>query len=242
MSSKKRFGSVVMTGNQCKKQNLNKKHDCYKNDFKQDCCKQASCNCNFKKQELKATKLDSDCFLVNSLVGTKTVQKVAETSLPLTLFEGVSTTNILSINVVPNLNAITQNVTVIKDKVVNIGIVPADISITTTDGDVVGIIGGVVNIPFQAHTDFPGACPEDMVQETPLEIEGIFIQEGISLVASTGEALVAGILVKIILRTTITVTRPVIKDAEGNFCDVNQNRCKAIGTPPSFTFPPSGNG
>ncbi|NWO12733.1 hypothetical protein [Virgibacillus sp.] len=231
MSSKKRLGSVEMTGNQCKKQKPNK-YDCYKDD----CCKQATCNCDFKKQELKATELDSDCFLVNSLVGTKTVQKVAEISLPLTLFEGVSTTNILSINVVPNLSAITQNVTVIKDKVVNIGIVPADISITTIGGDVVGIVGGVANIPFQAHTDFPGACPEDMVEESPLEIEGIFSQEGISLVATTGEALITGILVKIILRTTITVTRPVIKDAEGKFCDVNPNRCKAEDGPPSFTF------
>lgn len=240
MSSKKRFGSVVMTGNQCKKQNLNKKHDCYKDDFKHDCCKQASCHCNFKKQELKATKLDSDCFLVNSVVGTKTVQKVAEISLPLTLFPDVDFSILQSINVVPNLDAITQNATVIKDKVVNIGILPANISVTVIGGDVVDI--GVIDIPFQAHTDFPGACPEDMVQETPLEVEGIFNQEGISLVDAAGTGIVEGILVKVVLRTTITVTRPVIKDAKGNFCDVNQNRCKATGTPPSFTFPPPGNG
>ncbi|WP_077702422.1 hypothetical protein [Virgibacillus dokdonensis] len=241
MSSKKRFNSVVMVGNQCKKHKPNnKKHDCYKDDFKYDCCKQASCNCNFKKPQLKATKLDSDCFLINSLVGTKTVQKVAEISLPLTLFPGVDLSNLLSINVVPNLDAVTQNATVIKDKVVNIGLLPTNISVTAVGGDVVDI--GVVDIPFQAHTDFPGACPEDMVQETPLEVEGIFNQEGISLVDTTGTEIVDGILVKVVLRTTITVTRQVIKDAEGNFCDLNQNRCETTGNLPSFTFPPSGNG
>ncbi len=223
----------MVGGNHVKKRKPPKHHSCCKHD--------ATCDCNFRKPQPKATKLNSDCFLVNSLVGTKSVQKVAETTLPITLFTGLTVLeDIVSISVVPNLAGITQNARVIKDKVVNIGLIPATITIT-----IAGVaLPAVVNttLPFQEHTDFPGACPQDILQETPLEIEGTFSQPGVPVVDVAGVTLVEGILFKIVLRTTITVTRPVIKDAEGNFCDANPNRCETPATPPSFTFPPPENG
>ncbi|WP_121638998.1 hypothetical protein [Virgibacillus sp. Bac330] len=233
MSSKKRFNNVVMAGKQVRCHKKQNKHDCY------DCSKRGTCDCNFKKPQLKETKLDSDCFLVNSVVGTKTVQKVAERTFLLTDLGIPVLGDILSVDVTPNVDGITQNASIIKDKVVNIGLVPATISIS-----VLGValpITFTTSIPFQAHTDFPGACPQDMVMETPLEVEGVFTQQvpGVDIVGVD----ISGLLVKVILRTTITVTRQVIKDAHGHFCDVNPHRCEKQATPPTFNFPaPNGNG
>ncbi|MFB5663983.1 hypothetical protein [Alteribacillus sp. HJP-4] len=202
--------------------------------------KEEVCSCNATVAP-KTTKLDTDCILVNSVVGSKSVQKVAEITLPITAFEGLDLAEIVSISVVPNLDAITMNARIIRDKVVNIGLVPATITIT--------LLGGVVltplttTIPFQEHTDFPGACPEDILQESPLEVEGIFTQPGVPVLTGpvVGD-LLEGILFKIILRTTITVIRPVLQDGSGNFCDINQNRCDISTTPPTFTFPTPDNG
>jgi hypothetical protein len=103
-----------------------------------------------------------------------------------------------------------------------------------------------VNIPFQEHTDCPGACPEDTLTETPLVVEGIFNQPGVLTTATVGGVTlnVLGILFKIILHTTITVVRPVLVDKHGDVCDVNFDRCDDNGTPPTFTLPstPNGNG
>ncbi len=226
--SSKCFKNVVVVDKK-KKQKPQKNH----------CCKRETCKCNFKKPELKATKLNSDCFLVNSVVGTKTVQKVAERTIPLTDLGIPVLSDIVSITVTPDLDGITQNARIIKDKVVNIGLVPATVSITVLD--VALPITFTTSIPFQAHTDFPGACPQDMLQETPFEIEGVFTQQ-VPGVDVAGVVTLAGILVKVVLRTTITVTRQVIKDPEGNFCDVDPNRCEKPGTPPSFNFPAPTNG
>lgn len=201
----------------------------------------STCSCDIKVPVRKTTSLDSDCVLLNSLVGSKTVQKVAETTLPITLFTGLTVLeDIVSISVVPNLNEITQNARVIKDKVVNIGLIPATITISILGVDLPAIVN--TTIPFQEHTDFPGACPQDTLQETPLEVEGIFNQPGVPVVDVAGVTLVEGILIKIVLRTTITVTRPVIQDGMGNICDVDPNRCLTPTTPPTFTFPPPANG
>ncbi|SFK03705.1 hypothetical protein SAMN04487936_106249 [Halobacillus dabanensis] len=201
----------------------------------------STCNCNNEAAGPKPAHLTNDCVLVNSLVGSKTVQKVAETTLPISLFEGlVDLEDIVSINVVPNLDAITQNARIIRDKVVNIGLIPATITITIAGIDLPVTLN--TTIPFQEHTDFPGACPEDTLQETPLEVEGIFTQPGVPVVDVAGLTLVEGILFKIVLRTTITVTRPVIQDRFGQVCDVNPNRCDTSTTAPSFTLPTPENG
>jgi hypothetical protein len=206
-------------------------------------CKGSACSCNFKAPVRASSPLNSNCVLVNSVVGSKTVQKVAETTLPLGVFLAALTlADIISINVVPNLSGITTNARIIRDKVVNIGLIPATFTISTT---IVGseLLTFNTTIPFQEHTDFPGACPEDLLQETPLQVEGTFVQPGVPVLDVAGLTLVDGILVKIILRTTITVTRPILLDAEGNFCDVS-DRCTTTGTPPVFILPapPTGGG
>ncbi|MBM7554795.1 hypothetical protein [Thalassobacillus pellis] len=170
------------------------------------------------------------------------MQKVAEITLKITAFTWLTVLDdILSIRVEPNLDAITYSARIIQDKVVNIGVIPATITISILGVDLPAILS--TSIPFQEHTDFPGACPQDILQESPLEVEGIFTQPGVPIVTGpvVGD-LVEGIL--FILRTTITVTRPVLSDGNGNLCDVNTNRCQTSNTPPSFTLPTptTGNG
>ncbi|MBM7675810.1 hypothetical protein [Gracilibacillus alcaliphilus] len=164
---------------------------------------------------------------------------MAERFIPLTDLGIPILGDILSITVTPDLDGITRNARIIEDKVVNMGLIPATVSISVLNIDLP--ITFTTSIPFQAHTDFPGACPQDMLQETPFEIEGIFTQQVPGLDVA-GVVTLSGILIKVILRTTITVTRSVIKDAEGNLCDVDPNRCKTQGTPPSFNFPAPSNG
>lgn len=202
-------------------------NDCFKNRCKTSFCKK------------KSPK--NDAVLVNSVVCSKTVQKVAEVTLPITIFTGLTALeDILSITVVPNVSGITQNARIIKDKVVNIGLIPATITITIAGVALPAVL--TTSLPFQEHTDCLGACPQDTLQETPLEVEGIFIQPGVPVLDVAGLTLVEGILFKIILRTTLTVTRPVIVDGDGEVCDVVPNRCDPSTTPPTFTLPAPTNG
>ncbi|MFD2657112.1 N-acetylmuramoyl-L-alanine amidase family protein [Gracilibacillus thailandensis] len=190
-----------------------------------------------KDRTLSLRQRTNDCVVVNSLVGTKSVQKVAELTLPITAFAGLDVLDdLVAVDVVPNLDEVTQNARIIRDKVVNIGVLPVTITVTIAGVDLPVTLS--TSIPFQEHTDFPGACPEDTLQETPLEVEGIFTQPGVPVITGpvVGD-LVTGILFKVVLRTNITVTRPVIQDAQGNICDVNPNRCNNIGDAPSFTLP-----
>ncbi|CAH0282227.1 hypothetical protein SRABI84_03946 [Peribacillus simplex] len=231
--------------------NKNDKGKFERNDHKdhKDSCKscghhdKSACDCNFRSIK-KDVKLNSDCFVVNSVVCSKMVQKVAELTLPFSLFAGTltSASQIVSIVVTPNLAGIVHNKTIIRDKVVNIGFVPASIVLTfiATPGGTPTVLPAVnVNLPFQEHTDCPGACPEDTLTETPLVVEGIFNQPGVSTTATVGGVTlnVLGILFKIVLRTTITVTRPVIVDKHGGICDINDRRCDPLTAAPSFTLP-----
>jgi hypothetical protein len=216
-----------------------KKHTC-----KSCGCHQSDCNCNFTPVK-NIAPLNSDCVLVNSVVGSKMVQKVAEVTLPIGLFAGLTLAGLISVTVTPNLEGITHNVRVIRDKVVNMGLLPAIVTVTFTIPPATTILTLSVStsIPFQEHTDFPGACPEDIVTEAPFVIEGIFTQPGVPVV--TGPVigdLLTGILVKIVLRTTITVTRPIIVDSNGDMCDVNDRRCETSTTSPIFNFPPPNGG
>ncbi|USK42278.1 hypothetical protein [Cytobacillus oceanisediminis] len=202
-------------------------------------CAASTCNCNFKKP-VTTSPLTSDCVVVNSVVCSKTVQKVAEVTLPLALFAaGLTVEDIIGVRVDPNLTGATVNARLINDKVVNIGLIPATITITALGIEVPLL---TTSIPFQAHTDCPGACPEDLLQEGPLQVEGIFVQPGVPVLGLGGLTLVEGILIKIILRTNITVTRQLIKNQHGELCDANPNRCTVIGTPPTFVFPAPPNG
>jgi len=202
----------------------------------------SACQCDFKApaREL-AVPLNSDCFLVNSVVGSKTVQKAAEATFPFTAFVPVipAGSTIVSVAVVPILTGVVRNTTIIRDKVVNIGFIPVNITVTFLAPGTTTPATAVLatNLPFQAHTDFPGACPEDAVIEPPLVVEGIFAQPGVSFVTGTGVVTTDAILVKIVLRTTITVTRQVIVDSHGGICDVNDRRCESSTTPTTNTLP-----
>lgn len=202
----------------------------------------SACNCNFRApaREL-AAPLNSDCVLVNSVVGSKAVQKVAEATLPFTAFTPVipAGSTIRSVSVVPNLAGITRNTTIIRDKVVNIGLIPVTVTVTfTAPGTTTPVLTATLStsLPFQEHTDFPGACPEDTVVEPPLVVEGIFAQPGVPVIGTTGTISANAILVKIVLRTTITVTRQVIVDSHGGICDVNERRCETTTTPTTNTL------
>ncbi|MED3984288.1 hypothetical protein P4646_09580 [Peribacillus simplex] len=196
----------------------------------------SSCDCNFRRIK-EVVKLNSDCIVVNSVVCSKMVQKVAELPFALTAFSAdiPATATILSVTVTPNLAAIVHNVRVIRDKVVNIGFIPVTVSVvfTATPGGTPATVTATANLPFQEHTDCPGACPEDTVTESPFIVEGTFAQPGITLGL---EELVPGILIKVILRTNLTVTRPVIVDKHGGLCDVNDRRCDLPTNPPTFTL------
>ncbi|MFE4142331.1 hypothetical protein ACFX4I_10660 [Peribacillus sp. YIM B13472] len=204
---------------------------------------QSACNCNFTAPARQlAAPLNSDCVLVNSVVGSKAVQKVAETTLPFTAFAPVipAGSTIRTVSVVPNLAGITRNTTIIRDKVVNIGLIPVTVTVTfTAPGTTTPVLTATLatSLPFQEHTDFPGACPEDMIVEPPLTIEGIFAQPGVPVIGPTGLVTANAILVKIVLRTTITVTRQVIVDSHGGICDVNERRCETTTTPTTNTLP-----
>ncbi len=214
--------------------------------FKKSCkvCKShdvASCKCNFRApaREL-AAPLNSDCVLVNSVVGSKMVQKVAEATFPFTAFVPAipAGSEIINVVVAPNLAAVVRNTRILRDKVVNIGLLPVTITVTFLAPGAAAPDTAVLatSLSFQEHTDFPGACPEDTVIESPFVVEGIFSQEGTPFITGAGVVTTDAILIKVVLRTNITVTRQVIVDPHGGICDVNDRRCDPPTTPPSFNF------
>ncbi|MGG0248135.1 hypothetical protein ABEY24_07145 [Peribacillus frigoritolerans] len=251
--------------------NKNDKGKFERNDHKSGFGNKNSCgscghhdsDCKCKSQSVRQHKTAplSDCVLLNSVVCSKKVQKVAELPVPIsslftivapavlspaliaTLLAGIAT-----ISVTPNLAGIVINRRVIRDKVINIGFVPAVVTVTLLPGFV--LPAGVTlatpitfNLPFQEHSDCPGACPEDTVIETPFELEATFAQIGGSVltpIAGVG-TFVTGVVIKAIFRTTLTVTRQVIVDGHGNVCDV-ENRCDTPTVAPNFFLPSTGTG
>ncbi|MFE4707430.1 hypothetical protein [Peribacillus simplex] len=237
------WGSVCFNDSDCFGKNSrfnNHSRFEHKNPCKSCGSSDSACQCDFKApaREL-AVPLNSDCVLVNSVVGSKTVQKVAEATFPFTAFVIPAGSTINNVVVVPNLAGITRNTTIIRDKVVNIGLIQVTISVTfTAPGSTTPVTNTLsTNLPFQEHTDFPGACPEDAVIESPFVVEGIFAQPGVPVIGTTGLVTTDAILVKIVLRTTITVTRQVIVDSHGGICDVNDRRCETSTTPSTNTLP-----
>ncbi|MEK4029392.1 hypothetical protein MKZ02_12765 [Pseudobacillus sp. FSL P4-0506] len=178
----------------------------------------------------------NDSLIIDSVICSKEVKKVTELDIPLPLLPipieigpGGIITPELSITV--DSSGISQNVIVLKDMVVNIGYVPAS-------SFVGGTLLGSANIPFQEETDCPGVCPGDIAVESPLQVEAIIIQPLpnaiIPALITLGPTDIAR--VKIILRTTITVIRPIIKSKDGCFSDLNTDRCKNP-SPSNITLP-----
>lgn len=167
-------------------------------------------------------ELSTDCVVVNSLVCSEKVYKVAELSIPIATLGDIidiGPGGVISplITLTPDIAGITSQVTVVKDMVINTGFLPANITILGLPLPI------EINLPFQQETMCPGVCPEDTVQESPFNIESV-VTQGIEAVGITE----ANILFKVILSTNLTVTRPVIAKAHELqvVSDVNTDRCK----------------
>lgn len=192
----------------------------------------SSCN-QCGSDHCKCFKKHDEGALVEKVVCSKSVQKTAEFLLPaaigplgpgsiLDFLTGLVPT-LVNATVTPDLNNIQQEVTVIKDKIINLGFIPA-----TLDIDLAGTVFNVpIRIFFQEHTDCPGACPGDTVTETPPVVEAVLNQPLLGT-DSSGGLVVNLLLFKAILRTHITVTRRgIVKN--GKFCDLDDRRCEQTG-------------
>jgi len=167
-------------------------------------------------------KLSTDCVVVESLVCSKKVYKVAEIAVPIpTLGDIISIgpggviTPLISLT--PDIQNIIAQTTVVKDMVINTGYLPANVTI-------LGVATPLqINIPFQQETICPGVCPEDTVKESPFKIEAK-VTQGIEALGVT----VGSILFKVVLSTNLTVTRPVITKASNLKVvkDVHEDRCE----------------
>lgn len=140
----------------------------------------------------------ADDVLVNKIVCSRPVRITAESSL--IVFTSPELLP-LPITLTPDLEGIVLNSTILKDAVVTAGYVPVSVT--------VGILTTVtLDLPFQQLTPCPGACPVDILTAAPAEIEAIIIQP-IPIGAPDG-VVELSIMFKVILRTKITVTRPMI--------------------------------
>lgn len=156
----------------------------------------------------------------------KRSEKVADLDIPLALLPipieiGPEGTLTPKLTITVDSCDISQNIIPFKGMVVNIGYVPA----TSFVG---GTRLGSANLPFRKETACPGVCPEDRAVESPLQVESIIVQPLpnaiIPALITLGPTDIAGL--KIILRSVITVIRPVIKSKVGCLTDVNQNHCE----------------
>lgn len=179
-------------------------------------------DCEYKEVSKCPPELVSDCVVVESLVCSKQIYKVAELAVPIPTFGDIISigpggviTPLISLT--PDLNGLVSQITVVKNMVINTGYLPANVTILGVETPL------QINIPFQQETVCPGVCPEDNVKESPYKIEAKVTQGIEALGVSVGN-----ILFKVILSTNLTVTRPVItkKSDLKVVRDVNENRCE----------------
>lgn len=186
-------------------------------------CQERPCYyCEHYETEKSPPKLATDCVVMESLVCSKKVYKIAELSVPIpTLGDIISIGpgGVITplITLTPDIDSVVSQTTVVKDMVINTGYLPANV-------DILGITTPLqINIPFQQETMCPGVCPEDNVQESPFKIEAR-VTQGIEALGVS----VANILFKVVLSTNLTVTRPVITKSDDLKVvqDVNEDRCE----------------
>ncbi len=178
--------------------------------------------CKYNQVENCPPQLATDCIVVDSLVCSQKVYKVAELSVPIpTLGDIISIgpggTITPLVTLTPDIRGVVNQITVVKNMVINTGYLPANITILGIETPL------QINIPFQQETVCPGVCPEDTVTESPYKIESV-VTQGIEALGVS----VANILFKVILSTNLTVTRPVItKSSDLKVVqDVNDDRCE----------------
>lgn len=167
----------------------------------------SDCKCNFHHEPMrkKARPLTSDCVVMESVVCKKKLQKVAELDV-LAADLGVTVDPVTgaiteTVTIEPDLDGATTNITLVEDKVINVGFVPVTVTLNGT------AIAEPVFLPFQEETPCPGACPEDTVLETPFQLEAVIVQ---GIPAGNFEALVR---IKVVFKTHLTVTRQVLAKA-----------------------------
>src|SRR5699024_2766628 len=186
-------------------------------------CQQKSCpECESFETKPCPPQLSTDCVVVDSLVFSEKVYKVAELSIPVSTLGDIISVGpggVISplITLTPDLSGLVSQVTVVNGMVINTGYLPANIN-------VVGLQLPIqINLPFQQETSSPGICPEDTVNESPFKIESVVIQGVEALGVS-----VANIVFKVVLSTNLTVTRPVITKTPNLQVvrDVNEERCR----------------
>lgn len=186
-------------------------------------CKKRDCyECNYYETKKFSPQLATDCVVVNSLICSKKIHKIAELSIPIpTLGDIISIGpgGIISplVTLTPDLNGIVTQVTVVDDMVINTGFLPANIT-------VLGLPLPIqINLPFQQETVCAGVCPEDTINESPYKIEAV-VTQGIEALGVS----VANILFKVVLSTNLTVTRPVVTKSSNLKVvkDVNGDRCE----------------
>ncbi|MEC2073650.1 hypothetical protein [Alkalihalophilus marmarensis] len=185
--------------------------------------------CCGKEKYHKPAQPSIECLKVNSVICTKSVQKVAELDLPiLDLLPDVTDLSLISFsNITANPNGIVMRGTLIDGKVVNSGYVPITVTINVAG---VPVLQGVsFNLPFQAETECPGACVGDDLQETVPVIEAV-IPPVITPVIPVGDIVSIGtITFKVIIRTQITVSREKLVQAGVTVLgDINPDRCTTL--------------
>jgi hypothetical protein len=185
--------------------------------------------CQSKAQPVVTPSIE--CLKVLSVICTKSVQKVAELTVPtveLGIPVGTAIDLITFSNVVANPNGIVMRGTLIEGKVVNSGFVP--VTATINIAGVALPIPVSLNLPFQAETECPGACPGDDLQETVPVIEAVLEPVITPIIQPLGTILaVATITFKVIIRTQITVSREKLVQANVNVLgDINPDRCTTV--------------
>lgn len=183
--------------------------------------------CNKKEQPM--VKPSIECLKVLSVVCSKSVQKVAELTLPTTELTIPKCTNLALItftNVVADPNGIVMRGTLIEDKVVNSGYVPVTATINISGKPLVKVS---LALPFQAETECPGACLGDDLQETVPVIEAVLDPVITPSLTIGGVLKLAIVTFKVIIRTQITVSREKLVQSGVNVIgDINPDRCTTV--------------
>ena|SRR5699024_7861445 len=140
--------------------------------------------CEFRNNQNRPPILASDCIVVDSLICSKKVYKIAELSVPIpTLGDiidigpGGVITPLVSLT--PEISGIVTQTTVVKNMVINTGYLPANVTILGIETPL------QINIPFQQETVCPGVCPEDTIHESPFKIESV-VTQGIEALGVSG--------------------------------------------------------
>lgn len=179
--------------------------------------------------------------LVEKVVCSENVQRTAEFALPFTLEPGPVVDTLLgflagvtNVVVTPNYAGIQQEVTVLRDKVIHFGYIPATIDVTGTIPGLPANPRIPIRVLFQEHTDCPGVCPGDQVIESRPEVEAE-LSEPLINTGANGTSL-NFLLFKAVIRSHLTIVRTGI-ERDGQICDLDSRRCDPTINPGTINSP-----